>query len=158
MLYPVKITEEIGHEICNWRYEGVYSVYDLPSYETLQKKNCAFTNPEKRENYTAYLNKQGKLIGYTGLVLKAEGLFLGIGVRPEDCSKGYGKEIIKLVLLEVKQRYPKMEFYLDVRSWNKRAICCYEACGFRYQKEVQQETSLGTETFIRMVYCNRSFI
>ena len=50
------ITEQDKKEICYWRYEGVYSVYNLPSYAELKGSHVAFMHPEKEKNIMFFAN------------------------------------------------------------------------------------------------------
>ena len=45
--------------------------------------------------------------------------------------------------------------YLEVRTWNTRAVKCYEKAGFRIQGEpIRQATPIGEGVFYHMVYEN----
>lgn len=46
-LEPITCQDKL--EICSWKYEGVYSVYNLPPYQELAKRQMAFAHPKKRE-------------------------------------------------------------------------------------------------------------
>lgn len=37
-LNPVKFTEELAKEITTWKYKGDYSIYNLPSWDEIIKK------------------------------------------------------------------------------------------------------------------------
>lgn len=51
-----------------------------------------------------------------------------------------------------KTAYPEKPLYLEVRSWNTRAITCYEKAGFRIDGQAYTLTAgIGTGTFFRMV-------
>lgn len=79
--------------------------------------------------------KNDKLIGNCGLKnmnavarIATLGIFIG---KKEERSKGYGTETIKL-LLDYGFNYLNLhEISLDVYSFNKRAIRCYEKAGFK---------------------------
>lgn len=65
-------------------------------------------------------------------------IFLGVGVKPQFCSKGYGTDIVKKAIQESIKKYGNIPIYLDVRLWNKRAINCYLKAGFKIWKEVDK--------------------
>ena len=44
-LEPITCQDKL--EICSWKYEGVYSVYNLPPYQELAKRQMAFAHPKK---------------------------------------------------------------------------------------------------------------
>ena len=50
-----------------------------------------------------------------------------------------------------KKRYPNKPLYLEVRTWNTRAIKCYEKAGFQIDGEPYAlTTGIGTGMFYRM--------
>lgn len=79
-------------------------------------------------------------------------MFIGIGVNPNLCNCGYGNTILLLAYEISKELYPSKPLYLEVRTWNKRAIRCYEKSGFKIEgKSFEQTTSLGKAELYRMV-------
>lgn len=92
---------------------------------------------EKEEGVTLGIVKldDDKMIGNCGLkdiniVARTATLGIFIGEK-EEKSKGYGQEAIKL-LLDYGFNYLNLhEINLDVYSFNKRAIRCYEKVGFK---------------------------
>ena len=151
-LKPVKFTEELAKEITTWRYEGEYEIYNLPSWDEIINKQISLCKKEKRENFIGYLNEENNLIGFVNLVDEGDSVFLGIGVKPEYCGAGIGKQIIKMALDECSKRYENKPIILEVRSWNKRAIKCYESQGFKIVKIKKQETYAGFGEFFVMKY------
>ncbi|MFR3072563.1 MAG: GNAT family N-acetyltransferase [Paeniclostridium sp.] len=151
-LKPVKFTEELAKEITTWRYEGEYEIYNLPSWDEIINKQISLCKKEKRKNFIGYLNEEKNLIGFVNLVDEGDSVFLGIGVKPEYCGVGIGKQIIKMALDECSKRYESKPIILEVRSWNKRAIKCYESQGFKIVKIKKQETYAGFGEFFVMKY------
>lgn len=48
--------------------------------------------------------------------------------------------------------FPGKPMYLEVRTWNERAIKCYEKAGFHIEGEpIKQTTPLGEGVFYHMV-------
>ena len=66
--------------------------------------------------------------------LKNDKAFVGIGLKPEYCGKGYGYKILSDGMDKIIKRYPQKELYLEVRSWNLRAIKLYKKVGFVFVK------------------------
>lgn len=125
-------------------------MYNLPSYEVMKEKQIAFMNPKREKDYMAYYHND-ILVGYTNIREKEKGVFVGIGVKPDMCSKGYGKLILKEVYIISKELYPNKPLYLEVRAWNERAIRCYQKCGFEIVEEPYQlKLPSGAEIFYRM--------
>lgn len=151
-LKPVKFTEELAKEITTWRYEEEYEIYNLPSWDEIINKQISLCKKEKRKNFIGYLNEENNLIGFVNLVDEGDSVFLGIGVKPEYCGVGIGKQIIKMALDECSKRYENKPIILEVRSWNKRAIKCYESQGFKIVKIKKQETYAGFGEIFVMKY------
>lgn len=120
---------EAAKQICSWRYEQPYSVYNYITYEEAVKKQAAITQPENADNYLCFWNDEN-LIAYTSIILKDEKVYIGIGVSPQFCGQGSGNYYLNKTLFEAKKRYPLNEIWVQVRSWNERAIKCYRKSGF----------------------------
>lgn len=135
MKYIIKnMNDDILKEIVKWKYEGEYEEYNLETYENLVARKSSITLPEKSKNYLCYFDNK-RLIGYTNLVEKENGdLFLGVGLAPEYCGKGIGKELLLDTINKAKEKYISRKIVLQVRSWNKRAVKCYENIGFKVTK------------------------
>jgi RimJ/RimL family protein N-acetyltransferase len=100
ILHLSDLTEEQAELICGWKYEGEYGVYNT-SWETVQKQKWAIADNEKREiQFKAVLDEQNALRGYFRLVEDESRVMIGLGLNPQDCSKGYGSELMKLILDE----------------------------------------------------------
>ncbi|CEN82400.1 acetyltransferase [[Clostridium] sordellii] len=151
-LKSVKFTEELAKEVTTWKYEGDYEIYNLPSWDEVLKKQISLCREEKRKNFIGYVNEQNNLVGFVNLVDEEDSVFLGIGVKPKYCGVGIGKQIIKMSLDECKKRYKNKPIILEVRSWNKRAINCYESQGFKVINIKKQETYAGFGEFFVMKY------
>lgn len=144
------LTEADKREICSWKYEGEYSLYNLPSYEEMYRAKSGFMDSQKERNYQAFLLND-KVIGFVNIYEKNEGVFIGIGVRPDACGNGYGSQILTETCRIAKQQYPMKAIWLEVRSWNLRALKCYQKSGFEIVgEEYENETQHGKDWFYRM--------
>jgi len=109
-----------------------------------QAANCYSLESEKKaleklissgHNYAIVLKGEGRLIGNASIFYiqhihqRAEiGLFIG---EAKDRSKGYGQEVVKL-LIDYGFRYLNLNnIMLKVFSGNTAAINAYKKCGFR---------------------------
>lgn len=145
------MTEADKREICGWHYEGQYAVYDLPAYEEMQQKQMGFLNPKREKNFYSFLEGE-KIVGFVNILEEKREVFVGIGVAPSLCGMGYGCEMLLQTYGISKKLYPEKQLYLEVRSWNTRAVRCYEKAGFIIEGEAfTQETHAGTGAFYRMV-------
>lgn len=91
-------------------------------------------------------------MGFVNLSDEGSEVFFGIGAHPDHCGQGYGTQMTALAW-ELSQRlYPGKPMYLEVRTWNTRAVRCYEKAGFRVVGEpVKRVTLSGEGTFYHMV-------
>ena len=146
------LTEQHAKEISSWKYEKDYALYNLPTWEEMQQQNYALCDPVKRQHFRSYLNEQDELMGFINLLDEADWVFLGIGVHPKHCSKGIGRRIINMAIKESQFLYPNKSLRLEVRTWNERAIKCYQSQQFKIIEKKQQETYLGLGEFYIMKY------
>ncbi len=126
MLTRHPLTERHKQEICSWQYPEPYAAYNLPPYEIMQEKQSGFMNPDREKDYHGF-SLDGTFVGYANLREKPDGIFIGIGVHPDFCDKGIGRRILQMIT----DLCPGKRLYLIVRTWNQRAIRCYERAGFR---------------------------
>ncbi len=145
-----KLSEEQAKEISNWKYTGDYSIYNLPSWDKMIQENYSLTDNVKRERYIGYINEDGELVGFVNLLDEGDTVFFGIGIKPNYCSKGIGKVITKMALIESQNRFPNKPVILEVRTWNKRAVNCYKSQGFEIVEIKQQQTYIGFGEFYIM--------
>ncbi len=142
-------TEEEKILITEWKYEGEYSVYNAEPYEEQKKKGFGFANPQNHF-YSFYDEK--KLIGFINLYEEKTEVFFGIGVKPEECGKGYGSQMTEIACKISRELFPGKPLYLEVRTWNQRAVRCYEKAGFHIVGEpIRQTTSAGEGVFYHMI-------
>ena len=68
------------------------------------------------------------------------------------CNKHYGQRMLSITYEISKKLYPNKPLYLEVRTWNIRAIKCYQKAGFRIDGQAYElTTGIGTGTFYRMI-------
>lgn len=145
------ITEEEAKEVCSWKYPDEYACYNQPPYEELQEKGAMFCDPARKSNFRSFYDSE-QLIGFTNLAEEANEVYLGIAVHPDYCSQGYGSAIVELTCRISAELYPNKPIYLVVRTWNKRAIRCYEKAGFVIDGNTfEMKTYSGIGTFYRMI-------
>jgi len=44
------LTEDYAKQICCWKYEEIYSIYNFPDWDTLNQQRWCITIEEKRKN------------------------------------------------------------------------------------------------------------
>lgn len=131
------MTEKAAKQICGWQYEPPYTVYNYLNYKDAVKTQAAIAKAENAENYICFWD-DNTLVAYTSVMLKGDKVFIGIGISPRFCSQGSGAWFLNETILKAQKRYAEKELWVQVRSWNKRAIKCYESCSF---KEIYRETA-----------------
>lgn len=150
MLTHHSLTNAHKQEICQWQYEGDYAVYNLPSYEIMVERKTGFMHPERMQNFHGF-SENGQLIGFVNILEEPNEIFIGIGVRPEKCGQGYGRRILSQTIQIAHEKYPDKPLYLEVRTWNQRAIRCYEHAGFTIVTEPYMKTTgSGKGMFYKM--------
>ncbi len=145
------LMDDDKREICSWKYPGEYAIYNLPSYEELKEKQGAFMNPEKEQEFYGFFEDE-VLIGYIHIWEDPQNMWIGIGVHPDYCDRHYGTRILKETVELCRTMDSRKPLCLHVREWNRRAIRCYENCGFQIQGDLKKlQTHTGIELFYLMV-------
>lgn len=147
------LTEEEARAVCSWRYAGEYARYDMPEWDAAVAGGWAITKPEVRESqYWAVLDSAGELYAFFRFRETESGMTVGLGVNPESCGNGSGRQVMELILDSFRQKYPGMPLELDVQDWNRRAVSCYESAGFVIADHHFMKTHLGEAMYYRMRY------
>ena len=50
---------------------------------------------------------------------------------------------------------PGRTIALEVRSFNTRAICCYQKAGFEVKDSYRKDTAIGEDEFVYMEYSEK---
>ena len=149
MLTHHVMTEDEKYVIADWRYTGDYALYNTRPYEEDRKKGVGFAHPGFI-GFSFY--DRDALIGFTCLYEEDREIMIGIGVAPEYCGRGDGREMLETTCGLSETMFPGKPLYLEVRTWNARAVRCYEKAGFVIDgKPFTQRTGLGEGTFYRMM-------
>lgn len=75
------------------------------------------------------------------------GIFIG---EKEEINKGYGQEAINLILDYGFNYLNLNNIKLDVLDFNKRAIACYEKCGFKEYGKRRKSTFINGKYYDRI--------
>jgi ribosomal protein S18 acetylase RimI-like enzyme len=125
-----KFTEEYAREICTWKYENEYAVYNFSDYHIVEKNKGDLAIREKREAEFVAIVQNNELVAFGNITANDGKSIIGVGLKPNFCGKGHGKDIMKMLIGECKKRYPQNKVALEVRTFNKRALKCYLDVGF----------------------------
>lgn len=151
-----KFSEEDAREVCSWKYEYPYSIYNLPKWDICKEKKLGITKSVLRENEFRSLYDENILMGYFRVSENKEFLNLGVGLCPKYCGQGYSNIIFPMILKFIKQNYKNKCIRLVVRDFNKRAIKVYKRFGFNEKGEILVSTPNGDD--ICKVMMNSSYI
>lgn len=135
------------HEMKNWgkHDDPLFKDYNFPDFndeEILQWYNYRISR--RNSKCFAVLNEEDRMVGYISIrnirkIMKTARL--GIVFDPTIINNGYGTEAI-ITLLDYYFNEVQMKIlFLDVAKFNKRAIRCYEKCGFKIVREYQTRHS-----------------
>ncbi len=148
-----EFTEVHAKEVCTWKYDNDFTIYNMPSWEDVCLNKWAFSSDDKRkQEFSALIDETNNLIAYFRIQDKDSHILIGLGLKPELCSQGLGKQLMEMIKIYCAQHYTNMKLYLEVRSFNTRAIGCYKTAGFIQTDTYIKETPFGTSEFIRLEY------
>ena len=149
MLKYHKTTEEEKKRIAQWAYPGEYAIYNMPAYAEQKRRGFGLANPE---NHFYSFYDADRLVGFVNLNEEQDRVFFGIGAAPEACGQGYGQQMTRLACALSGELFPGKPLYLEVRTWNKRAVRCYEKAGFGIEgAPVRRTTTAGDGVFYHMI-------
>lgn len=149
-LYLSPLTETMARDVCKWRYDGLYAVYNLSDWEVIVANSWELSSADAREDYFQAIMYMDALIGFGRIQPTPDGVVIGIGLDPEQCGKGYGRKAMSLLVAEAIQRHPNQRIMLEVRRFNKRAINCYNTIGFKTIASYKKETVNGFVDYDQM--------
>ena len=83
-------------EICSWKYPEPYDVYNYISFDEAIRSNSPLLKAENKDNYLCFWEDE-ILTAYINISKKDDKTFLGIGLAPDFCDKGFGKIYLKYI-------------------------------------------------------------
>lgn len=108
---------------------------------------------ENHDTYLVYEKESGQAIGFAGVEETAPHIYqdAGIALGPEYVGKGYGKQILQ-VLLEYCRSLGGKEFYYSTRAKNEASKALALSCGFVYRYAEQKTDLRNGESYELEVY------
>ena len=130
------------------RYPGEYAFYDF----TADPDDLALLlDPARRgDTFHAADGEDGRLAGFFQVEPGAEGVELGLGLRPDLCGHGLGEGFTRLGIDLVRELHGAARITLAVAAFNARAITVYERCGFVETGRHMRHTSGDDWEFVDM--------
>ena len=113
--------------------DPLYRLFDWPGRPFLDNSLWfAELMRDKTRVYYAVENREGVLIGRISLrqIRGHDSARLGIGFGNDFCGYGYGSEALRIFLRYYFLDLGFKKMVLDVSAINRRAVRCYERCGF----------------------------
>jgi len=149
----VPMTAEHARQICSWRYEPPYDLFDWPAWDVLLASGSEAADPEIRSSQFASVVDSGeRLLGFAQFFPLLGVTRLGLGLHPRLCGQGLGETLTRRIVAEARRRAPEDEIDLEVLVWNARAIRAYERAGFAITDRYTRNTPSGPAEFYCMVY------
>lgn len=147
------LTEEDAKLLCSWKYEGEYSVYNVP-WEEAVKNHWSVADAEiRKSDFRAVTDETGEFLGFFRMTeRKGGGVEIGLGMKPEYCGRGIGKDFVGVLTRYVLTNKPGALPFLEVRTFNVRAVKCYEKCGYRVVLRHHEGFPWGGDDYFRMEY------
>lgn len=148
------MTQADAKELCAWRYDGAYSVYDFIPYEDAARQGWSIADAAVLARcFVSAKNAQGKLCGFFRLEVQPDGAVeIGLGLAPDICGKGNGAAFVRSLTTYAQQKHPQKPLYMEVRPFNQRAVRCYEKCGYTATAQYTKQQPWGKIEYIRMEY------
>ena len=143
------LSQSNAEEIANhWHYEGIYAFYDMQAdpedYEEI-------LSPEARGDHYYQVLKNDELYGFFCLFpVDKDKQELGLGMKPEYCGKGQGKEFLQIILRFIEENLSAKILTLSVADFNQRAQRLYLNCGFNVIGRHPQESNGDIYLFVKM--------
>ena len=133
------LTRHALEEVAAWpKYTGPYSCYNWKELETQEGRDEWYTRRVEGDSssfWSSIHNFSGDLIGLLNIYRLKDDPWrreaeIGIGIRADECSKGYGSDGIRTFVKNIFEKTDLKHLGIGTRTWNKRALRCYEKCGF----------------------------
>ncbi len=108
------------------------------------------------DTYLVYLKKSGEAIGFAGFEKTGSGVYreTGIALGPDYTGKGYGKQILRLLIDCCTEKGGK-EFWYSCRSGNAAAKGLASSMGFEYVRSEERTDPRNGEPYSLEYYIKK---
>jgi len=136
--------------VSNWRYDDVYSFYDMAADEDDLK--IFMDTKNWRSIIRAVLNENEELVGWASFYIENDEFWLSLGLRPDLTGHGLGVDFVLECIRYAISHYEPINrtIKLAVAVFNQRAIKVYQRTGFVETKRTTRDTHIGQLDFIEM--------
>ncbi len=136
-------------EYTKWEYASPYEFYNTPPSgigETMDE-----ILGDSGMDYYSVLDEDGSLFGMYEYSFHGKIMEIGLGIRPELCGQGYGKDFVRQCISFGREKYAYTDVIrLMVADFNTRAIHLYRSVGFVETDRINKVSFGKPVTFIVM--------
>lgn len=121
--------------------------------EARERMRRTITWQENYDSWVVYEKSSGQAVGFAGIEELRPNIYqdTGIALGPEYVGKGYGKQILQL-LIEYCVSLGGTAFYYSARSGNSAAKALALSCGFVYQYAEQKTDLRSGKSYTLEIY------
>ena len=150
-----RMTKEYARHISEWKYEGVYSLYNNSNdmLDTFMDGNhfACICKPNGLVGYYCF-GEEARIPTTENNVFGNEFIDIGLGMNPTLCGQGFGLTFLEAGLKFACGLYQSNRFRLSVVHFNQRAINVYRRLGFCAEREVTHLNSGEKFYVMTLVY------
>jgi RimJ/RimL family protein N-acetyltransferase len=129
------LTREDAEQIAGWRYQGEYSLYDIPeeqraaAIDYMTDPSSGYFGAHDDGALMAFVSMgpDGRVPGWS---YDESALDVGAGVRPDLTGQGRGTSFLRRALAFAESRAGGVPLRATIASWNERALKATERNGF----------------------------
>lgn len=144
------LTQIHALEIANeWKYDGIYSFYDMTADAEDYEEFIDEASRNQNDHFEALENNE--LFGFFCVIPENASIEIGLGMRPDLCGTGRGKQFVEQITDFLKHHYKFDALIMNVASFNERAIKVYRACGFEGSEVTKRSSNGGVYEFLTLV-------
>lgn len=116
--------------------------------EAMERMKRTILFQESHDTYLVYEKKSGQAIGFAGVGKIGPGIYgeMGIALGPEFVGKGYGKQILCLLIEYCRNFLHGKEFFYHTQADNEASKALALSCGLTYRySEYKRDQKNGGE-------------
>lgn len=112
---------------------------------------------ETHDTYLVYEKKSAQAVGFAGIGEIGPGIYeeTGIALGPEYVGKGYGKQVLRLLLKYCEEVLCGKEFFYHTRPDNAASKALALSCGFVYRRSEWKRNPKTGKEYELEVYSKR---
>lgn len=136
-----------------------YMYWNITTSEDAAKERMQRTISYQKthDTYLVYEKKSGQAIGFAGVEMIAPHIYqeAGIALGPDYVGKGFGKQILQVLLEYCADTLDGEEFYYSTRAQNAASKALAKSCGFSYRRSEEKVDRKTGETYELETYSKK---